>query len=193
MVHKGRIVPGRGRLTFGLIALSFVALLTQVGHGQSSPPPDALGFFKNYFITGDYVVGGVGLRGFGGTSDVTGVDPVPGIATRKLTIPAGAVPEDADVVAAFLYWQVVSKTSLGPDSGAVGATFDGKPLSTAEGPFSKVLSKAGSAACWSSGGGTGGGGNGAHKTYTYRADVLGFLKSDDREFIPAPSGTGTVK
>jgi Bacterial Ig domain len=88
------------------------------------------------------------------------------------------VPADADIVAAFLYWQVVSKDSatLGPDSGAVGATFNGFSISSADGPASKVLVRDGTSACWSAGGGTGGGG--IIKTYTYRADVRRFLPAD---------------
>src|SRR3954451_11832877 len=74
-------------------------------HAQGAPG-DALSFFKNYFITGDYVVAGVGLRGAG----------VNGIATG--TIKVANVPPNADVVAAFLYWQEVSKKQLGVDSGS---------------------------------------------------------------------------
>ena len=32
-------------------------------HEQGSAERDTLKFFKNYFVTGDYVVGGIGLRG----------------------------------------------------------------------------------------------------------------------------------
>ena len=50
----------------GLFALGllFVASPSRL-HSQT--PSDALFFFKNYFVTGDYVVGGVGLRGLGQT------------------------------------------------------------------------------------------------------------------------------
>jgi hypothetical protein len=74
-------------------------------------PPDALKFFKNFFLTGDYVVAGVGLRGLGGMNG----SPA-GLATG--TISLTSVPADADVVAAFLYWQVVSTDTLGPVSGS---------------------------------------------------------------------------
>ena len=77
------------------------ALLLQQGAPTVAQTPDALGFFKNYFITGDYAVGGVGLRNLG----------VNGIATGS--IPIAGVPERVDVLAAFLYWQVVTKGTSG--------------------------------------------------------------------------------
>src|SRR5262245_34458058 len=93
-----------------LLALVLLPLLTQTGHGQSSSP-QPMKFFQNYFITGDYKAAGVGLEGKG----------VNGIATGNLVV--SGVPDDAEVVAAFLYWQVV--TSDGPDSGSLTASFDG--------------------------------------------------------------------
>ena len=81
------------------------ALLFHLQQGSmpvSAQAPDALQFFKNYFITGDYAVGGIGLRGLG----------VNGLATGSIAI--SGVPKDVDVAAAFLYWQVVTKDSSGP-------------------------------------------------------------------------------
>jgi hypothetical protein len=140
-------------------------LLLRGATPMSAQAPDALTFFKNYFITGDYVVGGVGLRDQG----------VNGIATGSVTI--SGVPQDADVAAAFLYWQVVSKDSLGPDSGSVPVTFKSHPLRSVAGPLGKALG-AGTAPCWSSGGGTGSSG-GTNMTYSYRADVLRFFDIDE--------------
>ncbi len=150
------------RKSVAAIALGFVLLSARPGQAQG----DALNFFKNYFITGDYQVGGVGLSS-------TGVN---GIATG--TIYMSDVPTDAEILAAFLYWQVVSTESDGPESGIVGATFNGFPLSTPEGPLAKVLDPGGTSPCWSSGGGTGQSG-GSKRTYTYRADVLRFIRVDE--------------
>ncbi len=150
---------------------------------QSSSPisaqaPDGLRFFKNYFITGDYAVGGVGLRGAG----------VGGIATGSITV--GAVPPNADIVAAFLYWQVVSTDTLGPDSGNTGVTFNDIPLTTTEGPVGKVLDQAGSGACW-----VGGGAPvvGHPKTYTYRAEVLRYFDIDPLTGKPRINGEHHVQ
>jgi VCBS repeat-containing protein len=162
-------------------ALAVAILLAGLMHAitpAQQVPPDALKFFKNYFVTGSYVVGGVGMRGKG----------VGGLATG--TIPMVGAPEGADLVAAFLYWQVVTKDQTG-DLGAARATFgpwsatppavpitpfSGIALSTADGPLGKVLG-AGQPPCWSGGGGTGTGG--AYRTFTYRTDVLRFLHIDE--------------
>ena len=119
-----------------LIAIAGAAVLGSLRAGVplSAQSPDALPFFKNYFVTGDYAVGGVGLRGQG----------VNGLATG--TIDMGGVPEGADIAAAFLYWQVSAPESAGPDAGSLTATFRGHPLSSADGPFGKPLGTA-TAAC----------------------------------------------
>jgi hypothetical protein len=43
------------------LLLAIIPALLQQGAPTVAQTPDALGFFKNYFITGDYAVGGVGL------------------------------------------------------------------------------------------------------------------------------------
>jgi hypothetical protein len=131
-----------------LVVQSGVAL-----HAQT----DALGFFKNYFITGDYVVGGVGLSGRG----------VDGLATGEIVIEG--VPPAADVVAAFLYWQVVGPAESDPDAGSLTATFKGHALRSAEGPFAKLLGT--TSTCWRPGSDPLPG----RATRSYRADVLRFF------------------
>src|SRR4029453_17003152 len=94
--------PGWLRSCAAFITVGIALVFIQpVGHAQT----DALSFFKNYFITGDYVVGGVGLRGLGGLSGV------PGIA--RGTIAISGVPAKADIVAAFLYWPGGSQKTPG--------------------------------------------------------------------------------
>lgn len=141
-------------------------------------PTGPLNFFKNFFVTGDYVTGAVGLQGQGANGKATGAISIAG------------VPAGNDVVAAYLYWQVVTKLSDGSDSGSVGATFNGYPLSTPDGPFAKSLGN-GTSPCWSGGGGTGDSG-GEKRTFTYRADVLRFLPiGPDGEVVA--NGTHTVQ
>src|SRR3954470_22065575 len=144
-----------------LLGLSHVS----VPLAAQTAPPDALSFFKNYLVTGDYVIGGVGLRGQG----------VNGIATGSIQI--SGVPAGAEIAAAYLYWQVVAKDSAGPDAGSLSATFRNRPLASADGPFGKQLGS-GTAPCWSGGGGTGASA-GTNKTYSYRADVLRLFDVDD--------------
>jgi VCBS repeat-containing protein len=164
-----------------------LALLQQANSAIVAQQPDALGYFKSFFVTGDYVVGGVGLRGRG----------VNGIASGEIEL--SGVPPNVDVVAAFLYWQVVTKSQSGADAGGVGVSFRGHPLSAAtDQPFGKVLGT-GTPPCWSSGGGTGSS-SGTNSTYTYRTDVLRFFDvNSDGKFavngkhaVQLPDGNGAI-
>ena len=151
-------------LTAALAFLLMIAAQTDRGFAASQP----LKFFKNYFVTGDYVVAGVGLWGRG----------VKGIATGSITV--SGVPTDAEIMSAFLYWQVV--TSDGPESGSAGATFNDHLLSlpgppaipTPGGSIAVIGDPFGTSPCWSVGGGAGSSG-GVKKTYSYRADVKRFI------------------
>ena len=171
--------PVRGlKTSVALLCLGFALLLAKPvqTQTQTTQPPDALQFFKNYFVTGSHAVGGVGLAGRG----------VNGVATGS--IPMSGVPEGADVVAAFLYWQAVTKDGTG-NAGATGVKFGpwassalaapgaGIPLSSEDGVLGKILGT-GTPPCWSGGGGTGSSG-GSQKTFTYRTDVLRFLRVDE--------------
>ena len=70
-------------------------MFAQIGTAADNP----LHYFKNYFVTGDYAVGGVGLRGKGAGGMASG------------TINMSGVPTGADLVAALLYWQTVENTA----------------------------------------------------------------------------------
>ncbi len=146
---------------------------SSVLRAQSQP----LTFFKNYFLTGDYVVEGVGLNGLGAQGRATG------------DIVVDSVPLNVDIAAAFLYWQVVGNLNA-PDAGATGVTFRGNRLDSAEGPFGKALGS-GTPPCWSNGGGTGSS-NGSNRTYGYRADVLRFLGVDPATGKLAANGAHAV-
>lgn len=113
---------------------------------------DSLQYTKNYFVTGDYQVAGVGLRGKGGAD---------GFATGTITM--SGVPAGADIVAAFLYWQSEEPEPL---PNLTKGFFNGKAI------VGDVRGNANNAACWSSGGTTKGYGR------VYRADVLRYLDID---------------
>ncbi len=66
-----------------LLFATSLALLTQAGSSTRAQTPDALRFFKNYFITGDYVVGGVGLRGQGVNGIATGSIAIQGVPQKR--------------------------------------------------------------------------------------------------------------
>src|SRR5262245_44861256 len=84
-----------------------------------------LNFSNNYFVTGDYVVAGVGLRGLG----------VNGYAKKQFTmpdansVPSTGVPSGADIVGALLYWETVesSQSALAGQNGFFRPVFQGGP------------------------------------------------------------------
>ena len=92
-----------------LIFLSAVFLAAQPGQAQ-----EPLNLFKNYFITGDYVVRGTSLwrRGVNGKAVVD----IPAIGIP----PTGGdgVTASADILAAFLYIQTAEKIRGSLDVGA---------------------------------------------------------------------------
>jgi hypothetical protein len=83
-----------------------------------------LRYFKNYFVTGDYVSAGVALRGAGGSN---------GLATGQIRITQGTgpgkLPAGAEVIAAYLYWQTVAPSGTPAPSVLQGAKFKGQDLS----------------------------------------------------------------
>jgi Legume lectin domain/Bacterial Ig-like domain (group 3)/YDG domain len=131
---------------------------------------DALTFFNNWFVTGDYAVAGVGLRGTG----------VKGWATG--TINMSGVPSGAQPIAAFLYWSTVETTST--PGGAVGYfngnEIQGLALGNPQSP---------NPPCWSSS-------NGVEPAkaagFVYRADVLRYLPVNSSNIAQA-NGKQTVK
>jgi hypothetical protein len=143
--------------------LALVILLTWANHAAAS---DALQLFKSYFVTGDYMVGGIGLRSQGVLN--TQVQQIVGGSVQQYatgTISMSGVPTNADILAAFLYWQTIETTST-PYASA--GTFRGVKV------VGKQIAPAGTLACAGSGGGAG---NASNSQYlrVYRADVLRYL------------------
>jgi hypothetical protein len=145
-------------------------LIVLVLFAQAAWAGDALSFFNNWFVTGDYAVSGVGLRG-------TGVN---GWATGAINMTG--VPGNAEPVAAFLYWSTAESTRT--PSARIGY-FNGHEIQAA------VLgsSQNPSPACWSSGGTTGPQGTAG---FVYRADVLRYLPVNAGN-VRLANGPQTVK
>jgi hypothetical protein len=146
------------------VALGLLLLFGFLPTGLAQTPAPPLNFFKNYFVTGDYVVGGVGLRGLG---DATG------FATGTINLPdtanypnAKSVPSGADIVAAFLYWQTVEKAQSA--SAGQNGFFNGHAIA------GRVLGNPNAPTSWSAGG-CSGSSQGTTTLRTYRADVRPFL------------------
>ena len=155
------------------IRLALLIGLSGIGLAQAPNPP--LSFFKNYLVTGDYAVGGVGLRGLGdGSGFATGTINIPD--TTQATAanqPPTPVPAGATIVAGFLYWQTVEK-SQSVFAGQNGF-FNGYPIT------GTILGNPNAPVSWSSGG-CAGSSNGTTTLRTYRADVRPFLNVANGSF-----------
>jgi hypothetical protein len=127
-----------------VVALGLAVLFAQLhGHAQV---PDALPYSEGYLITGNYVVGGIDLQG----QNTTG------------TIHMSGVPADADILAAYLYWETIADDGAAPTT----PTFRGSPLTVVKASSQPLVGS--TAACWSS--------SGTPVTATmYRADVRRLL------------------
>ena len=146
-----------------IFSLGVAFLLAPAGRAQSQD--NALPFFTSYTITGDY--------------NVTSVDLPPQSApngTVTTTLEVSGVPENADIIAAFLYWETIWS---GPPNSAEllkdlkdKVRFRGEPVSGIKsstrslvGPFSP---------CWS---------NGGDNLTMFRADVRRLLPPQLQPFV----------
>src|SRR6201981_3737786 len=161
-----------------VLALCGLTLLLVIGVGQPgfAQTNQPLNFENNYFVTGDYVVSGVGLRGLGAN----------GFATQQFTmpdansVPATGVPPGADIVSAFLYWETVesSQTTFAGQNGFFRPVFAGGPATGY--PISGVvLGNPNAPVSWSSGG-CSGNSQGSKTMRVQRCDVSRFLPSDSQ-------------
>ncbi|HET9402066.1 MAG TPA: hypothetical protein VFO34_14055 [Candidatus Acidoferrales bacterium] len=144
-------------MTTWRVAVALLCVAAIFASAQSVSAQQPLGFFKNYFVTGDYTVSGVGLRGTGDSS---------GFATNTIQAPSPAIPANADIVAAFLYWQTVEKSK---------STFAGKRgFFNGHAIIGFILGNPNAPVSWSAGG-CAGSSKGTTTLRTYRADVRPFL------------------
>src|ERR1700751_6233798 len=186
--HRCARAPRAARkMTLALCGLAFLLLMgfSQPGFSQTTPP---LNFENNYFVTGDYVVAGVVLRGLG----------VNGFATKQFTmpdanaVPSTGVPPGSYVVGAFLYWETVesSQTALAGQNGFFRPVFPGGPA-TGYPITGVVLGNPNAPVSWSSGG-CSGNAQGSKTMRVYGADVRSLLPSDSQgNFLP--NGTYEVR
>ena len=125
-------------------AVATAALLAQallLAAPQPPPPPISLPYANSYLVTGNYVVGGVDLApASGGNGFLTG------------TINMSGVPQDAEVLSAFLYWETIAASP----AQLAGAQFRGQSIDMSDANVVQVSpsSLSGStASCYSSGSG----------------------------------------
>lgn len=157
------------------IALGFLLAFAFAEPVPAQNANNALTLSNNYFVTGDYVVGGVGLRGLGVNGLATGTIHIP----DANSVPATGVPAGADILAAFLYWETVEKDKS-TFTGQQGF-FNGFPITGAipGNPVNPPTS-------WSSGG-CAGSAKGTTVIRAYRADVRPFLNLDANGNVQTPN------
>src|SRR6266496_2692527 len=163
-----------------LLVLVCCSTLGFVQSGFSQAGTNQLGLFKNYFVTGDYVVAGW----VEGAPDGTGFAPgTIGIPDPKNPAQGGlptTVPKGADIVAAYLYWGTVegnSSTFKGQQAFFNGYSITGTILVSPNGTVS-----------WSSGGCIGSS-QGSKTMRIYRADVRPYMPVD---LNPSSATFGTL-
>src|SRR3989441_353851 len=166
-------IPTRGPISWGrrlMPATAALGLLLLLGFAQPAPAQtgtNPLVITNNYFVTGDYVVGGW----VKGPSDGT-------LSAGTINIPdplqpnSTPVPPGADIVAAFLYWETVQSSNSGAATGMQGS-FNGYAIT---GSFLPSLTP-NAPTSWSSGG-CSGSSQGSKTIQGYRADVRPFLPVD---------------
>src|SRR4051812_22997243 len=94
------------------IALITAVLLLVFGSAQNVSAQTPLSIFKNYFVTGDYVVAGwveqSSANGFAtGKISIPDCTQAQAIGRPCATPPVAVLPAGADIVAAYLYWGTV--------------------------------------------------------------------------------------
>ncbi|HMG86783.1 MAG TPA: choice-of-anchor D domain-containing protein [Terracidiphilus sp.] len=114
-IPLGRVISQNPAATTIVNLGTAVNLVISSGVPVTTGTPNPLTLQNNYFVTGDYVAAGVTLRGTG-----TG-----GIATGNINIPNQGVPDGADIIEAFLYWETIEST---PTASGGSGTFDKFPI-----------------------------------------------------------------
>src|SRR5262249_5682780 len=102
---------GLKRMALGtILATALAALFAEVPGHATTPGLDPLPYSKGYLVTGNYIVAGVDLPKANGSGAIT----------------VSGVPDNADIISAYLYWETTSSIDITPALAAV--TFDGNPL-----------------------------------------------------------------
>jgi hypothetical protein len=131
---------------------------------SSQAAGSGINFFRNYFVTGDYVVGSV---------DLQPQQAVSGLVSGDISITG--VPDNADILAAFLYFEIITNTE---PTNISNAYFRGEQI----GPSAVKIGSSGlnpsTAPCWAKQGQTVG------AATTWRVDVLRHLPVDNNPASP---------
>ena len=129
---------------------------------------NALPYSTGYLLTGDYGVGSVDLVSKK-DEDESSRKRDQGRSRRTGRIPMSGVPANADILAAFLYWETIAPSSQTPPDIAEFVQFQGEPIKSVRVKFTRQLLTGNTGQCFASG-------SRSPLTLTmFRADVLRLL------------------
>src|SRR5262245_56889260 len=135
-----------------LLLLLLVQTRGQAASCSGNPPiPDNCGdlpYTKGFLVTGNYVVGGVDL-----TENINPIFYVDGHGFSTGEIVMSGVPDNADIVAAYLFWETLTLETNPTDVN--GVKFRGTPLDMDDAVIVKrtqfPLRNAPNSTCWGQG------------------------------------------
>ena len=164
----------KSQVTFLFLLLGLLSIAVQSGLAQADPP---LGFANNFFVTGDYAVGGVSLVGKANSGFATGTISI-GADTNPGVAGSNSVPNGAQIVGAMLYWQTLE--IIGGTTGQNGffrPVFPGGPQTgyAIQGTALPNVANPGAHVYWGQGGTQCASTSSPKQLVAYRADVRGFL------------------
>ena len=154
------------------LTLVSIAGVATTAFAQAGTNP--LAIFKNYFVTGDYVVAGW-VQSSSGNGFASGTITIPDTRQPAQNGVPATVPNGSTIVAAYLYWATVegNQTSFaGKQAFFNGYAITGNILGNPNAPVS-----------WSSGG-CSGSAQGSKTMRTYRADVRPYMPVDGNPSSP---------
>jgi hypothetical protein len=151
-----------------LFSIGLVVLMAQqTGHAQQGTDP--LPYSGGFLVTGNYVVGGVDLNH---QNNPTQFDATLGLSFSTGFLNISGVPDNADILGAYLYWETVHLT--GVSNPEVGVKFDDHDVNDPSIPIPLVKSSAElpltGGSCYGSGGQ-----NQQYRLTMFKTDVLRFL------------------
>ena len=124
----GRVCARRGRVSGAIVSLLTLAFAAATAQAQT---PDALPFSKGFLLSGGYAVGSV---------DLNPKSAAGGFVNG--TIPMSGIPADAEIVGAYVYWEMITTDVAQID----GAKFRGLPITVVK--ASPLALTPANAPCW---------------------------------------------
>src|SRR3989442_10969758 len=110
------------------LGLAAISLLCVLG-ARAAEAADALPFSNSFHVTGNYAVCGVDIQGQSANGFSTGTIHI----NRCTTSTFNCVPQNADILAAYLYWETIDHPgSVNLDPQHTPVKFRGQPVTDAK-------------------------------------------------------------